>query len=835
MQKKAVFIIPFAHLDLFWAGSREECLSRGAEIIQNALRLLEKHSSFHFMIEAVNFLEYFTDAYPEECEKLRKFESEGRLEVIPMRAILYTQLPSGETIVRNFLSGRKFCEKFFGASGKTATLSDIPGITPQMPQIAAKSGFSGLFLSHGLPPHTDRILYIAPDGTGIKAYAPIHYGRCRRLFHDAADYAQMCENEKEIEEIFGGVDYPQLCQFGTDLYLLNENAVENFRRWNEEGHRPFHFLTPAKYFSQEFPQNARRISGEIPSLWPNVESSWPDLWPLDLPAENAMLQAEFFGALNPQFFPRERMKTAWDALLDAMDHNQNGTGGEPADREKLDLKHFARLTAERTARELAMRIAARTAAPRKNCFPLVVFNRLSWKRSELVRARTSVYGPGIIRHPELHAQNYRVIDDAGNEVPFRLVRWLHGSADSFEVEFKAEVPAFAPRAYYLELAKPARQPDPFVIADSKDTERNWANQPLGKLSAENGFLRLEIDRATGRLTLFSKQEERCLFRDAEISGIEEMRGDYICNMPRTGRVVPAVADSIEIAEHTTVVCRFVIRGTVYGLPFEQKITLPAGLPELEIENTVHWKCGNYVRLVQSFPYPDAEPHEIEYGVPFGKVRYPDTVYKAGLNFSDIVTPERGNQPDHEIEHLRLAAQWIAFGREGKFTTIGCDHRLWEFKKNAVRACMVRGIGYCSGGVEILPDGSQKALQRPPDGEYTCRYRIRPGLVPQCGFELNAPLYPVGIGRCAAGETEPAVSALPDTTGTGIIGCAVKPAEESDDIAIRLFETSGIPERLALPEGEWLETDLMERNPVPAQNPLVFKPFEIKTIIRRRTH
>ena len=149
--------------------------------------------------------------------------------------------------------------------------------------------------------------------------------------------------------------------------------------------------------------------------------------------------------------------------------------------------------------------------------------------------------------------------------------------------------------------------------------------------------------------------------------------------------------------------------------------------------------------------------------------------------------------------------------------------------------MVRGIGYCSGGVEILPDGSQKALQRPPDGEYTCRYRIRPGLVPQCGFELNAPLYPVGIGRCAAGETQPAVSALPDTTGTGIIGCAVKPAEESDDIAIRLFETSGIPERLALPEGEWLETDLMERNPVPAQNPLVFKPFEIKTIIRRRTH
>ena len=77
--------------------------------------------------------------------------------------------------------------------------------------------------------------------------------------------------------------------------------------------------------------------------------------------------------------------------------------------------------------------------------------------------------------------------------------------------------------------------------------------------------------------------------------------------------------------------------------------------------------------------------------------------------------------------------------------------------------------------------------------------------------------------------------LPDTTGTGIIGCSVKPAEETDDIAIRLFENGGFPEQLPLPEGEWFETDLMERDPVPARNPLVFKPFEIKTIIRRRTH
>ena len=100
MQEKAVvYLIPFAHLDLFWAGSREECLSRGAEVILTALRLLETYPDYRFMIEAVNFLEYFKEAYPDDFQRVEKFVKSGRLEVIPVRAILYTQLPSGETLV----------------------------------------------------------------------------------------------------------------------------------------------------------------------------------------------------------------------------------------------------------------------------------------------------------------------------------------------------------------------------------------------------------------------------------------------------------------------------------------------------------------------------------------------------------------------------------------------------------------------------------------------------------------------------------------------------------------------------------------------------------------
>lgn len=841
MQRKAVvYLIAFAHLDLFWAGSREECLSRGAEVILTALRLLERYPDYRFMIESVNFLDYFHEAYPDAFPRLAEQVRKGRLEVIPLRSILYTQLPSGETLVRNCLTGREWCEHHFGFSGTTASLSDIPGVTPQLPQIAAKSGFTGLLLSHGTPPHTDRVRYAAPDGTEINTYAPIHYGRCRRLFAEAEHYDAMCANEPRIEEELGGVDYPQLCQFGTDLCVIPERVVENFHRWNAEGHRPFHFRTAEEYFKHDFPENARRISGEIPSLWPNVESSWPDLWPQDLPAENAMLLAEFLEAMHgPSSRSRTLLKQAWDHLLDSMDHNQNGIGGAIADAEKKDLKRCARLIAERLARNTAMVLAARIPAPRINCFPLAVFNRLSWRRRELVRARTTLYGPGTAKHPLLRENNFRLIDDQGIEQPFRLVKHLRKVADSIEVEFSAEVPAFGCRTWFLEIAEPHRAPSPFRIDDGTVRDRRNPSTAAGETCVENAHLRLSIERVTGRLSLYDKRHQRFLFVHAELSGREEVRGDYICGMTLTGRTIPAVVESVEIEEDSPVVCRILVRGTLYGMRYEQRLSLPAETAELEVENTIHWKCGSYVRMEQSFPFPETDhPPVIEYGVPFGKVRYPETIYKDDLSFRSIVTPERGNDPDPAIEHLRLAAQWVAFGSDGHFTTIGSDHRLWEFDAQEIRSCMVRGIGYCSGSEEVLADGTLRAVPRPPDGTYTCRYRIQPGMRPECGWELNAPLYPVGVGRCLSeSEHLERPSLLPDTTGSGIFSSCVKVSERIPGaIVVRLFEISGKHAELALPEGEWLESDLMERNARPCSGPVVsFSPFEIKTLIRKNVH
>jgi hypothetical protein len=47
-QKADVYFVPFSHLDFYWGGTREECLSRGNRIIAKAIQLAKESPQFRF-------------------------------------------------------------------------------------------------------------------------------------------------------------------------------------------------------------------------------------------------------------------------------------------------------------------------------------------------------------------------------------------------------------------------------------------------------------------------------------------------------------------------------------------------------------------------------------------------------------------------------------------------------------------------------------------------------------------------------------------------------------------------------------------------------------------
>src|SRR5579872_5465273 len=65
---RQVYLVPFSHLDFFWAGTREECLARGNRIIAKAIQLAKQNSDFRFLIEDDDFVANYMESHTGSAE-----------------------------------------------------------------------------------------------------------------------------------------------------------------------------------------------------------------------------------------------------------------------------------------------------------------------------------------------------------------------------------------------------------------------------------------------------------------------------------------------------------------------------------------------------------------------------------------------------------------------------------------------------------------------------------------------------------------------------------------------------------------------------------------------
>lgn len=853
MAAHPVFIVPFSHLDLFWTGTRHECLARGSAIIARALDLLERYPEFRFLVETMNFLEHHLSCHPQDEARVRRLAQEGRLELAPLWSGIYQQLPGGETLVRNILLAKRWTAERFAADPEVAHFGDLPGFTPQFPQIAARAGVRHALLSRGGPAGAPLFRWRAPDGSEILSYYVVGGYAALAVATDwHKDYAAMAGGRMQelLDAAGGGLPHPALRHWGCDLYAPHANLVLNARRWNEERAPRLRFATCREYFAAvAATPDLPALAGELPSAWPNIESSWPDIWPEDLPGEAALRLAEFLAAAcrlrGWRDLPRAQLADAWRALLDGMDHNQNGQGGAQADADKLQLKRFARYAAERIRDRLAARLAATVPAPAPEAVPVVVFNPMSWRRDGLATARIAVFGSE--RSSDIGAWDggARLVDAQGRAVPYVVLTRTEALSLGLEIAFPAAaVPAAGWATWWL---VPGTNPvdaartctaivrdedadhDPAVVwrYTPDRTVRTGPRRHMGRHVYATARLRLAIDAVTGEIDV-DAADGRPLLRRMRLSAVEERRGNYIFDMTPSGREFPAVLDAVETLDDNAVWCRIRLRGSLHGMPWRQLITLRPDSDEIAVENEIDWREPRWIRVQQLFSWAGGGD-EVRYGVPFGSVRFPEVMPGEVAQNSDEVPAELGAR-------LRLVRDWVDIGRDDGGLSIGADHRMWEFDGATLRAYMLRGAGYCAG-LERDPDGGERNIARPPPGTYRCRYLLRPRRAPlaaamswRCGWELNNPLFtvPAASGRPLA-DAPDRVSLL-DLSDLPVAASALKPSEDGDAIVARLHDAGGAGCPLDPPPlgGAAARTcDLLERGRA-AVEPL--RPHEIRTLV-----
>ena len=161
------------HIDVAWLWTVAQTKEKAQRSFSTVLRLMEQYPEYKFMSSQPQLYAYVKEAAPELYDQIKQRVKEGRWEVEgAMWLEADCNLPSGESLVRQVLHGKRFMKEEFGVDSRTLWLPDVFGYSAALPQILKKSGVDRFFTSKISWSETNRMPYEAflwqgIDGTEI--------------------------------------------------------------------------------------------------------------------------------------------------------------------------------------------------------------------------------------------------------------------------------------------------------------------------------------------------------------------------------------------------------------------------------------------------------------------------------------------------------------------------------------------------------------------------------------------------------------------------------------------------------------------------------------------
>ncbi len=168
-----VTTIGHTHIDVAWLWTIEETKKKVVRSFSTVLELMQQFPDYKFMSSQPQLYEFVKTYEPELFERIKQKVKEGRWEVDGgMWLEADCNLPSGESLSRQFLYGIQFMKKEFDVEATTLWLPDVFGYSAALPQLLRKSGLSYMMTSkldwnsHNKMPH-DTFIWRGIDGSEI--------------------------------------------------------------------------------------------------------------------------------------------------------------------------------------------------------------------------------------------------------------------------------------------------------------------------------------------------------------------------------------------------------------------------------------------------------------------------------------------------------------------------------------------------------------------------------------------------------------------------------------------------------------------------------------------
>jgi alpha-mannosidase len=131
-----VYVMGHAHIDYAWLWPVDETKRKIERTFSNAIQLSAKYPEFIYSQSSAQMYKDIKELSPDVFEKIKKLVKEGKWEPAGgMWVESDCNVPSAESLIRQFYYGQTFFEKEFGKRANNCWLPDVFGFSWILPQI----------------------------------------------------------------------------------------------------------------------------------------------------------------------------------------------------------------------------------------------------------------------------------------------------------------------------------------------------------------------------------------------------------------------------------------------------------------------------------------------------------------------------------------------------------------------------------------------------------------------------------------------------------------------------------------------------------------------------
>ncbi len=796
-----IHVIPQSHIDLAWNWRWADTVKMIHDTLEGHASILEGNPDATYAQSQIHVYWLTEEYFPSLFKRIKKLVKQGRWEIVGGEWVETDHhIPSGESLVRHFLTGQTYLRERFGKQAQTGWAPDAFGHSPNLPQIMLKSGIQAFIFKRPrekfmkLPEVP--FWWIGLDGSKIlslrvnnkgKGLPRVSEGRVLPPAMNEVTYLQGEFEKLGLHNLWGPLGVG-------DVGGVNEYpAAIKKKTWSLICSTPSRFIEETKKEMGKLPE----VKGELDGINVGTYTTHMDMKEGNRKVENQLFITEFLASLAMiygQPYPEEELKELWRRFL--FNHFHDIIAGTSIPEVHVESGHdfFEVVSGGEDLERRSLWFLTGKIDTNGSGKPIVVFNPLSWERTDLVETEVDKIED---------AEALEIVDIDGNTSPVQVLeqRRFQGWKRQRILFVAKNVPSLGYKAMWL---RPA--------------ERAAKKRAIHRNIAENEYFRIVGDSKTGYVSsILDKRHNKEIIEPGKAAcrwlifeeGLyvqdydQDMRA---WNFGLTGHVDEAEKTMVPtLTEEGPLRTTLCMEHKFGNSQFKQRAHIYDELPRIDVTASVQWEeIEKLARL--DFPF-NISAAKLMAEIPFG-------VLKKETNGSEFA-----------------AQKWVDISNEAEGIALLNNARYGHSAEgNSVRISVLR----CS----TQPD------PRSDRGKYEFKYAIYPHSgswdeadIHRRGCEFNIPL--IGVEATVHEGDMPPQFSLASVDSHKIVISALKKAEKSDELILRLYETTGtaLTSKIRF-AAEWQKSNLKETNLIEDQTSAFsatngefnvrWSPFEIKT-------